>query len=127
MLDQPEPNARTRTRAHEAAAMPIPRVVAVRVPAIDRRTPFVEIEVEIGPVAVVVGVAHTRRGWLELRIPQAFAGGPAITVSPAIWGEVEQLALTTATTDPAAKRHLMNHRYQRNARSSTSAPREISL
>src|SRR4051812_9417506 len=80
----PPSNARTRAGGRVAHDMPAPHVLAVRVVPHSRRTPFVEVEIGLGPIALVVGVVATRTRWLEARMPESISGGPAVILPPEV-------------------------------------------
>ena len=92
---------------------PAPRVVSIEIPVTDRRTPFVVVHVAVGPLTVALGVALPRSGWLTVRPPLSILGKPAVAAAPALWEEIEAMAVAAARDDPAARRHLTGHRSRR--------------
>jgi hypothetical protein len=95
-------------------AMPaVPHVVSVHVPKTDRRTPFVVVNVAVGPLVVALGVVMPRSGRLAVRPPLSILGEPAVAAAPEIWAEVEKMAIAAAQADASARHHLTSHRYQR--------------
>ena len=95
------------------AKAPAPQVVSVEIPETDRRTPFVVVNVAVGPLTFAVGVVLPRPGWLEARPPVSVVGKPGVTGPPRLWKRIEALAIAAARDDPAACRHLEGHRSRR--------------
>lgn len=86
--------------------MPEVRVCAVRPTPPDRRARVVLVRVVAEPVVLVLGVAQPRGSRLQVRVPVAEDGGPAIGATPELWARVEQAALAAVQADPAARTHL---------------------
>ena len=112
-----------RVSVEAAPPAPAPRVVSLEIPETDRRTPFVVAHVAVGPLTLALGVVLLRSGWLSVRPPVSVLGKPAVaTEPPALWAEIEAVAVAAARDDPAARRHLEGHRSRRFAAAAGSGP-----
>jgi hypothetical protein len=47
---------------------------------------------------------------LQVRLPVADSGGPAIGAKPEVWEPIEQAVLAAVQVDPAARAHLFGPR-----------------
>src|SRR3954471_651345 len=84
--------------AAELLVQDTPRVVTVRPLAAERRTPVVIVHVVVGPLLLVLGVVRLRRR-LQVRLPVADGGGPAIGAKPEVWEPIKQAVLAAVQAD----------------------------
>jgi hypothetical protein len=70
--------------------------------------------VGLGALVLELGVALPRLGCLTVRPPLSILGTPGVaTEPPALWDEIEAVAVAAVQNDAAAQCHLIGHRSRR--------------